>query len=209
MTTFLVGVPFGVLARQSGLELGPTIGMSVIMFAGAAQFAAIELLRGGAPSALVVLTVLLINLRHVLMGIALRPFLHDVPRRERAALAYLLVDESFAMAIGWFRRGGRGVAYYVTFGAGLWLCWNVATVIGALAGPAIGDPRRLGIDFAITAVFISIVVVGVRGRTDVAVALAAALLSGALATLGAGAVAVVAAGLVAPLASFAAARSDR
>ncbi len=201
VTAFLVGIPFGVVARQAGLDLAQTSGMSVIVFAGAAQFAAIELLRSGAPAGLIVLTVLLLNLRHVLMGIALRPVLRAT-RARRAALAYLLVDESFAMATGWFRRGGRGISYYVALAAALWLCWNTATLVGALLGTNIGDPRRFGVDFAITAVFVSIVVVGVRGRADVAIALLAALVAGALRLVGAGAIAVVAAGLLAPIAAF-------
>jgi 4-azaleucine resistance transporter AzlC len=203
ITSLLVGIPFGVLAREAGLDLAQTSGMSVIVFAGAAQFAAIELLRAGAPAALVVVTVLFLNLRHVLMGLSLRPFLAGVSRPRRAALAYLLVDESFAMAIGWFRRGGRGVAYYAAFAAGMWVSWNLGTLVGAVAGGVLGDPRRLGIDFAITAVFVSIVVLGTRGRADLAVAIVAVLVAGALRLLGAGAVAVLAAGLVAPLIVFA------
>lgn len=203
VTSFLIGASFGVLARQAGLDLAQTSGMSVIVFAGASQLAAIELLGAGAPAALVVVTVLFLNLRHVLMGVALRPFLAGVSRTRRAALALLLVDESFAMAIGWFRRGGRGVAYYAAFGAGMFISWNVGTLLGAIAGADLGDPRRLGIDFAIAAVFASIVVLGVRGRADVAVAIVAMLVAGVLRVLGAGAVAVLAAGLVAPLIVFA------
>ncbi len=202
LTAFLVGVPFGVVARQAGLAITEASGMSLIIFAGAAQFAAVELLRTGAPAGLVVLTVLLLNLRHVLMGVALRPYFSGLRPWRRAALAYLLVDESFAMAIGWFRRGGTGLAYYVTFGAAMWLCWNSATLVGALVGTSLGDPRRLGVDFAITAVFIAIVVVAIRGRADVVVALVAALVAGGLRLFGAGAIAVVAAGLLAPLAAF-------
>jgi predicted branched-subunit amino acid permease len=177
--------------------------MSVIVFAGASQLAAIELLGAGAPAALVVVTVVFLNLRHILMGVALRPFLAGVSRTRRAALAFLLVDESFAMAIGWFRRGGRGVAYYAASGAGMFISWNVGTLLGAVAGAGLGDPRRLGIDFAITAVFLAIVVLGARGRADVAVAIVAVLVAGALRLIGAGAVAVLAAGLVAPLVVFA------
>ena len=75
----------------------------------------------------------------------------------------------------------------------------MATVIGMLVGPSIGEPRRFGIDFAITATFIAIVVIGVRRRSDAVVALAAAGLASALAYLGASVVAVVAAGALAPL----------
>lgn len=203
LTSLLVGVTFGVLARQSGLDILQSSGMSVLVFAGASQFAALELLRAGAPAALVVATVLLLNLRHVLMGVALRPLFSGVSRARRAALAYLLVDESFALAIGWWRRGRREVAYYVAVGAAMFVCWNAGTLAGALAGAAIDDPRRLGIDFAITATFIAIVVLGARGRSDVAVALVAAFVAGGLRLAGAGSIAVIVAGLLAPLAGLA------
>ena len=103
------------------------------------------------------------------------------------------------MAVGWFRRGRTEVAYYATFAVALYILWNVATVVGLLIGPAIGEPRRLGIDFAITATFIAIVVLGVRRRSDAVVALAAAVLASALAYAGASVVAVVTAGALAPL----------
>jgi predicted branched-subunit amino acid permease len=103
------------------------------------------------------------------------------------------------MAIGWFRRGRTEVAYYATFAVALYLLWNAATVIGMLVGPSIGEPRRLGIDFAITATFIAIVVLGIRRRSDAVVAVAAAVMAAALASLGASVVAVVTAGALAPL----------
>lgn len=203
LTSLLVGITFGVIARQSGLDVLQSAGMSVIVFAGASQFVALELVRAGAPAALVVVTVFLLNLRHVLMGVALRPYFSGQSRARRAALAYLLVDESFALGIGWWRRGQRAVAYYIAIGIAMFLCWNAGTLAGALAGALIDDPRRLGIDFAITATFIAIVVTGARGRSDVAVALAAGLIAGGLRLVGAGSVAVIAAGLAAPLAAFA------
>jgi predicted branched-subunit amino acid permease len=103
------------------------------------------------------------------------------------------------MAIGWFRRGRTEVAYYATFAVALYVLWNAATLVGMLVGPAIGEPRRFGVDFAITATFIAIVVIGVRRRSDAVVALAAALIASTLAYLGASVVAVVTAGALAPL----------
>ena len=199
VTVVVVGLTFGVLARQAGLSIPEIAGFSALVFAGAAQFAMIQLLAGGAPVPLVVGTALLINLRHLLMATSLRSRFVGLPLWRRLALAYFLTDESFAMAAGWYRRGGRGVAYYATFATALFALWNTATLAGALAGAAIGDPRRLGIDFAITATFIGIVVLSVRRRGDAAVALAGAAIAAAVALAGAPSVAVVAAGLVAPL----------
>ena len=115
------------------------------------------------------------------------------------AAAFVLTDEAFAMAIGWFRRGRTDLRYYASFAVALYVLWVAATAIGVLLGPSIGEPRRFGVDFAITATFIAIVALGVRRRSDALVALVAALAAAALAALGASVVAVVTAGALAPL----------
>ena len=199
LSVVVVGIPFGIVARQSGLSPAEIVAMSVFVFAGASQFAMVQLFKDGVGWPLVVATVFLINLRHLLMAAALRPHFAHVPVARRLAAAYVLTDEAFAMAIGWFRRGRTEVAYYATFAVALYVLWNVATAIGMLVGPSIGEPRRFGVDFAITATFIAIVVLGVRRRSDGVVALGAALLASALAYAGASVVAVVTAGALAPL----------
>ena len=199
VSVLLVGIPFGIVARQSGLSPAEIMAMSVFVFAGASQFAMVQLFKDGVAWPVIVATVLLINLRHLLMATALRPYFANVSLARRLAAAYILTDEAFAMAIGWFRRGRTELAYYATFAVALYVLWNAATLIGMLLGPSIGEPRRFGVDFAITATFIAIVVVGVRRRSDASVAVAAAVMASALAFLGASVVAVVTAGALAPL----------
>jgi len=203
VTAIVVGITFGLTARQSGLGILETSAMSVIVFAGAAQFVMVDLLRTGTPVPLIVITVLLLNARHLLMAAAIRPFVVTASLPRRFGLAYVLTDEAFAMGIGWFRRGHRDLAYYTVFAAVLWCFWNAGTLLGAVFGAGVEDPQRFGIDFAITAVFVAIVAIGVRHRADVAVALAAALVAAALRLAGASAVAVVVAGALAPLVAFA------
>ena len=199
LTPPIIGVTFGLLARQAGLDAVQAIGMSLLVFAGAAQFAAIELLHGGAGALVIVPTVLLINLRHALMATALRPRFERASLIQRLGLAYVLTDEAFAMGAGWYKRGGQGLAYYVTFAVSLWAAWQLSTAIGATAGAALPEPRRLGLDFAITATFLAIVVLGVRDRRDVVIAVVAGLLAGVLRASGLAVVAVVIAGGLAPL----------
>ena len=198
-SVMVVGIPFGIVARQSGLSPLEIMAMSLFVFAGASQFAMIQLFRDGVGWPLIAATVLLINLRHLLMAAALRPYFAHVTTARRLGAAFFLTDEAFAMAIAWFRRGRTEIAYYATFAVALYVLWNAATILGMLLGPAIGEPRRFGVDFAITATFIAIVVLGVRRRSDAVVGLAAALMASALSYLGASAVAVVAAGVLAPL----------
>jgi predicted branched-subunit amino acid permease len=133
------------------------------------------------------------------MATSLRPQLQRLPLGWRLFAAFFLTDESFAMATGHFRRGGRSLAYYLTFAIALFVLWNVATVVGVVVGGAIGDPRRFGVDFAITATFIGIVVLAIRHRVDIVIALVAALVAGVLALAGASTIAVITAGAVAPL----------
>ncbi|MDP9245765.1 MAG: AzlC family ABC transporter permease [Chloroflexota bacterium] len=199
VSVLVVAIPFGIVASRSGLSPAEIMAMSLFVFAGASQFAMVQLFTDHVAWPVVVATVLLINLRHLLMAAALRPYFGRVSVAGRLAAAYVLTDEAFAMAIGWFRRGRTEIAYYVTFAVGLYVLWNTGTAIGMLLGPAIGEPRRFGVDFAITATFIAIVVLGVRRRTDAVVAIVAAVMAAALAYLGASVVAVVTAGALAPL----------
>jgi 4-azaleucine resistance transporter AzlC len=198
-TVLVVGMTFGVVARQSGLQPLEIAGMSLLVFAGASQFAMVQLFSESAPTAIVIASVLFINLRHLLMAASLRAQLQRLPLAGRLVAGFVLTDESFAMATGYFRRGGRSFAYYFTFAVSLYVLWNLATLAGIAIGSAIGDPRRLGIDFAITATFTGIVVLAIRHRSEAVIALVAALVAGGLALAGASTVAVITAGALAPL----------
>ena len=199
LTYAIIGVPYGVLAREAGLSVAEASASSFLIFAGSAQFAVVELLRAGASAPVVVLTVLLVNARYLVIASALRPFVAGAPLVRRLGIAYLLTDESFAMGIGWFRRGHRELAYYVTFGGGLWVAWNGSTLAGALLGAGLTEPRRFGVDFAITAAFLAIVTIGVRHRADAAIAVLAAVLAASLRLGGLSVLGIVVAGALAPL----------
>jgi 4-azaleucine resistance transporter AzlC len=203
-TVIVVGTTFGVVARQAGLEPIEIAAMSLLVFAGAAEFAMVRLFAEGAAAPLVIATVLFLNLRHLLMAASLRPQLMRLSLGRRLLAAFVLTDESFAMATSYFRRGGKSIAYYVTFAVALFVLWNVSTVAGIALGSAIGEPRRFGVDFAITATFIGIVVLAIRRPADMVVAIVAGAIAGALTLAGASTIAVIVAGALAPaLAVFA------
>jgi len=159
----------------------------------------VRLFSESAPALIVIASVLFINLRHALMATSLRAHLQKLPLAGRLVAAFVLTDEAFAMATGHFRRGGRSRAYYFVFAFTLYVLWNAATLAGIVLGDAIGDPRRYGIDFAITATFTGIVVLAIRHRSDAVIALVAALVAGGLALAGASTIAVITAGALAPL----------
>jgi 4-azaleucine resistance transporter AzlC len=170
-----LGIAFGVGTMASGLGLAATQGLSSIVFAGSSQFVAAQMLATGAPWALVVLTIVVVNLRHALYSASLSPHTTHLGKGWKALLAYLLTDEAYAIAILHYERtGARGRQHWFFFGAGLtlWAGWQLGTLIGALAGTAI--PAGWHLDFMLPLVFIGLVVPVLRDSPTIASAVAAA-----------------------------------
>jgi 4-azaleucine resistance transporter AzlC len=174
---FPLAFAYGVLAAQAGLGVGATIAMSVFVYAGASQFMAISMLAAGTTPAALILTTLVVNLRHLLMSAAIGPRLERLSPPAIAAIAFHLTDESFALAsvtkpasrlsVTWL-RGVQWSAY---------LSWVCGSATGALAGAAVPDPARWGLDFALTAMFVALLVMQIRHRTSLLVAVAGAVSS--------------------------------
>lgn len=179
-------VPFGLVAGaaaiNAGLTLVDAVGLSVFVFAGASQLAAIDLFSQGAPLALVVVTVLVVNLRMMMYSASIAPDLLEEPRRWRALEAYLLVDQVYALSVTRFERQPETNKrwYYLGVVAPLWLTWQVCTVAGAVAGARV--PAWLPLDFAVPLTFLALLVPAIEGRATGAAALA----GGGVATLGVG-----------------------
>lgn len=183
----LGAVPFGLAAGAVTVEAGygvpETIGHSVLIFAGASQIAAVSLLGDGAGVAVVVLTVLVINLRMLMYAASLAPYLAEVSLRRRLLGAYLLTDQAFAVAVDRFQRPatpGQRWRFYLGAAITLWAPWQVATALGAALGTTIPEGVPLG--FAVPLMFLALLVPTISDRPT----LAAAVTSATLATLGAG-----------------------
>ena len=131
------------------------------MFTGASQFAFVGLIGGGAAAA--VATALLLGARNSLYGLRLAPFL-----RPRAVAAHFVIDESAAMAVRDTPADAR-LGFWST-GLAVFACWNLATLLGALGGAALSDPRALGLDAAAPAGFLALLAPQLRGREPRAVA---------------------------------------
>ena len=142
------GLSFGALAVAAGLSVPQTCTLSLLMFTGASQFAFVGLIGGGAAAA--VATALLLGARNSLYGLRLAPFL-----RPRAVAAQLVIDESAAMALGRPTADDTRLGFWATGGA-VFVCWNLATLLGALAGSVLSDPRTLGLDAAAPAAFLAL-----------------------------------------------------
>lgn len=178
------GVIYGVVALQSGIPPLAAVLMSSLVFAGSAQFLLAQLVGAGAPAALMVGAVGLINLRHALYSASVAPVLAALPRRWKLLLAYLLTDEAYAAAIPHLLQEPHPPqAHWILFGAGfaLWAGWQLSTLAGVLLGTQL--PADLGLDFALPLTFIAIVVPLIDSRARLAAALAAGTVAVLLAGL--------------------------
>jgi predicted branched-subunit amino acid permease len=173
----LLALSFGVLAREAGMPTLAVIAFSVIVFAGSAQFAAIAILGAGGGVGAAVGAAALVNSRFLLMGVAFAPGLPGGPLK-RAVQGQAIVDASWAIAAD----GKGGFDRFALFGATLpqYVGWTLGTVVGALGGSALGDPRDLGLDAVYPAFFLALLLAELRNRRAIGVAAAGALIALAL-----------------------------
>ncbi|MSO95945.1 MAG: branched-chain amino acid ABC transporter permease [Thermoleophilia bacterium] len=167
------GLAFAVTARAAGLSLLETQALSALVFAGSSQFSAVGLIAVGATGLEIVLTTLLLNVRHLLYGLSLGRILR-LRRRERPIAAFFLTDEAFGITA---RARERSFLFLLGVELSLFMMWNLATLAGFLLGAAIPDPTKLGIDLIFPLAFLALLVPIVRTRAEVLVAVG----SGALA----------------------------
>jgi predicted branched-subunit amino acid permease len=154
VATGAYGVSFGALSTTSGLSLTQTCALSVLVFTGASQFAFVGVHGAGGDAAAGAATALLLGSRNALYGLRLAPLLR-LRGLHRLVGAQLVIDESTAVAVG---QAGARAARLGFWAAGLavYLLWNTATLLGALAGDAIGDPRTYGLDAAVPAAVLAL-----------------------------------------------------
>ena len=200
------GLVYGLAARSAGFSPIEASAMSVIVFAGAAQFAAVGYVLGGFSWLGVVLLTAFLNARHVLYSAALAPYLGDQPRWRRAVLAHLLTDEAFALSLAHFRRLGRAdpwgywwAAIVTTF-----IPWNMATIAGVLLGGQIPDPSRFGLDVIFPAAMAGLAIGLVTGRRELVAALSGAVIGVAVGLAWDPAAGILAGGLLGPALGLAA-----
>ena len=158
------GLVLGVLAGRAGLTVVEVLLMSSLVFAGSSQLVAISMWANPIPVVAIVATTLLVNLRHILMGLTLRPWYAKLPAPLAFGTYFFMTDESWALTTIETQRKPFDTAFLL--GAGLvdFVTWVGSTVIGRISGAAIPDPTAWGLDFAFVAVFLALLVSLAKGK---------------------------------------------
>lgn len=174
-----IGFAYGVLAGKSGMSETNTLLMSLIVFAGSAQFIAVGLFAGGTGPAAVILTTFVVNLRHMLMAASLAPYLRGWKKRYLAFFSYELTDETFALHSSAAGKLSDCKLEAISLNVTAQVSWVFGTVLGIIASGLIGDIKPLGLDYALAAMFIGLLV----GQCESTLRVITAIFSGVIATL--------------------------
>jgi 4-azaleucine resistance transporter AzlC len=169
------GIAFAILARTAGFTALATQALSVFIFAGAAQVATVTLYAGGAGAVAIVLTVLLLNLRHLLYGLSLRQWVGARTRPPWPVLAFLLTDEAYGMSIKAFLDGRGSVPYFLGCGLSIFAIWQSSTAAGSLLGTLLPNPKGIGLDFIFALTFLALLVPLIRSQRHLLVVAVAAV----------------------------------
>jgi 4-azaleucine resistance transporter AzlC len=168
------GMIYGVLAREAGIPATAAQAMSSILFAGSAQFVTTQLVMIGTPAVVMVLTIFVVNLRHMLYSASLSPYLREFSLGWKLLLSYLLTDEAYAVVITYFNRIPRNPLrnwYFLGAGLTLWVSWQLSTAAGIFLGVVI--PSSWSLDFTLALMFIALVIPAIKDYPTAAAALAA------------------------------------
>jgi 4-azaleucine resistance transporter AzlC len=164
---FAIGIVFGVLAHQAKLSVIDALLMSGLVYAGASQFVALSLWTTiPFPVTTIILTTFIVNMRHLLMGASLRPWFSNLSPWKVYSSIFFMVDESWALTMSDFAKGGRDAGFLFGSGLILYIAWVSSAVIGRTVGAWIQNPAQWGLDFAFTAVFTALVVGMWKGKSN-------------------------------------------
>lgn len=177
------GMAFGILARTIGFSVFEATVCSATALAGAGQFIALEVIKTTGTVAAVLVATSVVNLRYVLFGSTISPYLRTAPARVQGILAFSLTDETFAVNITDLREGRATWRSMAGVGAIAWTGWVLGTAVGAAFAGLIGDPNRFGVEFAMPAMFTALFVALAENRRQVLIGLLGAAIVIALPVL--------------------------
>ncbi len=179
------GIIFGALGVTSGLSPMATVGMSLFVFAGSAQFIAAGLVAGQVGMSIIIFTTFIVNLRHALYSATLAPYVRNLPQKWLLPLGFWLTDESFVVVVTRYTQPDDSPYkhwYYLGSAVFMYTNWQLCTLLGVVAGQTIPDLRNWGLDFALIVTFIGMLITLITSRplliSAVAAGLSAVLLNG-------------------------------
>lgn len=173
----IYGVVYGVMASKAGLSIGETIGMSAFVFAGASQMTAVQMVAIGSSPLSIILTILIINLRHFLMGASIAPYLKHESKKIKMLNAYFMTDESYAVAYSHFQSKTPTSIYFLGSGLNIYVLWGLAGIIGYFFGNIISSELNYIFDFAFIAAFIGMIVPMIKDLPTLTTVIASAAVS--------------------------------
>jgi len=175
VATGAYGLSFGALSVAAGLDLWQTIALSALLFSGASQYAIVGILAAGGSGAAAIATSTLLGLRNGLYGLQMSRLL-GVSGLRRVPAAHLTIDESTAVGVAQPEPSAQRLGFWGT-GLSVFVMWNLMTIVGAVVGNALGDPRRFGLDAAAPAAFCALLWPRLKSGDTRAVAAGAAIIA--------------------------------
>lgn len=174
-----IGLAFGVVAKTAGVTVIEVAFMSLILYAGSAQFVMVGLIAAGVPASAIIVTIFLVNVRHLLYSAAISPHVRHLRPWQNVLIGSELTDETFAVASSRLGQGGRaGAGWFLGINNVSHATWIVSTTMGAVLGSAITDIRTLGFDFALAAMFAALLILQIESRPTWMPAVTAAAVGG-------------------------------
>ena len=172
-----VGFALGVMASDIGLSPLQVAMMSLFVYAGSAQFIAVNMLGMGAAPMAIIITTLLVNLRHFLFSASLAPYFKKIHRKLIALISFFITDESFAVSITDMEKRQPSPVYFLSLYITSYSSWVVSTLLGNIFGSFIPDTKALGFDFALPGMFLALLCMQLKNIKYGIVALVAGVLS--------------------------------
>ncbi|WP_156775929.1 AzlC family ABC transporter permease [Peribacillus muralis] len=177
-----IGLAAGVVQKTAGLSIAEIALMSLILYAGSAQFIAAGMIAASSSPTAIIITILFVNMRHLLLSAALSPYFRHLSPLRNILVGSLLTDETFGVAINQTAKKNQiNETWMHGLNVTAYLNWFLANIAGALLAQWISDPEKFGLEFALPAMFIGILVLSIIGRgkikRDVAVAVIAVVIA--------------------------------
>lgn len=158
-----IGFAFGIVGIASGLSTLEVALLALLVYGGASQFIFCALIVAGSPAVAVIFTIFMVNLRHFLLSLTLAPHFARYSLGRNIGIGILVTDESFGVAASKLaRKQTLGDKWMNGLNLAAYVCWGLSCMLGAMAGQWISSPERLGLDFALTAMFAALLVLQVQ-----------------------------------------------